>query len=122
MSIARKAKNNKKRQSRSQSRSPVSIDVYPPLSTESSSSIVIKRQVSKDHTRRSSPTTKHRPTSSSTTTTKDSSSHHRHRSPSDHDRHRSDVTLYLLNLRLAYLVTVFSTNHIQYRTFKKDVG
>jgi hypothetical protein len=119
MSIARKAQNNRKHpSSRSQSRSPVSIDVSPSLPIESSSSVIIKRQLSKDHTRRSSPTTKHRPISS----TKDSSSRHRYRSPSNHDLHRSDVTLYLLNLRLTYLVILFSTNHIKYRTFKKDIG
>ena len=114
MSIARKAKNNKKRPSfRSQSRSPVSISIpsSAPLDL-SSSSIVIKRQISKEHTRRhSSPSpsssSKHRP--SNDVRSHHSSTRHQRRSPANHDRHRSDVTLYLLNLRHTSLVIIFST-------------
>jgi hypothetical protein len=125
MSIARKAKNNKKRySSRSQSRSPVAINISPslPIESSSSSSITIKRQISKDQNRRSSPTTKHRPTSSSDLSSRHPQTRHHHRSPSNHDRPRSDVTLYFINNRLTNLVIKLFTNHIQYRTFKKDVG
>ncbi|CAF1344883.1 unnamed protein product [Rotaria magnacalcarata] len=97
MSIATKAKNNKKRcSSRSQSHSPSSITLSTslPLESLSSSSIVIKRQTSKDRNRRSSPQdAKHRPTSPRPPTSTDFSSRHssnrnRHRSPSNHNRHR----------------------------------
>lgn len=120
MSIATKAKNNKKRRSsRSQSHSPLSINISPSLPNESP--LIIRRQISKDHNRRTSPNNKHRPTSTDFTS-HHSSNHHHHRSPSNHDRYRSDVTLYFIFNRLTYLVTIFSSNHIQYRTFKKDVG
>jgi hypothetical protein len=128
IAIATKAKQNKKRYSSgSQSRSPVSL----PASASSSSglpletsSLTIKRQTSKDIPRRSSPTTKYRPSS-------DASSNRRHyhhddcqrqRSPSDFNRHRSDVTLYFIIIRLTTLAIIFSTNLIQYRTFKTGVG
>jgi hypothetical protein len=122
MSIAQKAKNNKKRlSSRSRSHSPISIDLSPSLPIESSSpptsSLIIKRQISKDRNRRPSPINKHRTTSDFSSTR-----YRHHRSPSNHDRHRSDVTLYLLNNRLTNLVIISSTNHIQYRTFKKGIG
>jgi len=120
MSIATKAKKNKKRySSRSQSRSPLSINISSSLPIESSSSIVIKRQISKNHNRRSSSNTKHRPPSPDLSSRHSTNRYH-HRSPSNHDRHRSDVTLYLILIRLTNLVIIFSTN--QYRTFKKDVG
>jgi hypothetical protein len=123
MSIATKAKKNKKRcSSRSQSRSPVSIDMPSSSLPLESSSLIIKRQISKDHNRRSSPTNKHRPTSSSDLSSRHSSNRYHQRSPPNHDRHRSDVTLYLIIIRLTYLAIIFSTNHIQYRTFKKGVG
>jgi hypothetical protein len=122
MSIATKAKKNKKRcSSRSQSRSPLSINMSPSLPLESSS-LIIKRQISKDHIRRSSPNTKHRPTSSVDFPSHHSSTRYHHRSPTNHDRHRSDVTLYLISIRLTNLAIIFSTNHIQYRTFKTGVG
>jgi len=122
MSIATKAKNNKKRNSsRSQSRSPLSINIPSSLPNESSSSLIIKRQISKDDNRRSSPNNKHRPTSSDFSSRHPTNRYH-HRSPSNHDRHRSDVTLYLILIRLTNLVIIFSTNHIQYRTFKAGVG
>ncbi len=114
MSIATKAKKNKKRHSsRSQSRSPLPINMSSSLPLESTT-LIIKRQLSKDHNRRSSPNDKHRPPSSS----HHSSNRYRHRSPSNHDRHRSDVTLYLRIIRLTNLAIIFFTN----RTFKKGVG
>jgi hypothetical protein len=128
MSIARKAQKNIKRySSRSQSRSPLSTNISSSLPNElsasSSSSLVIKRQKSKDHNNRhSSPNTKHRPTSSDVSSHHHSQTRHHHRSPSNHDRHRSDVTLYLIYIRLTNLVIILFNNHIQYRTFKKDVG
>ncbi|UJR26434.1 hypothetical protein I4U23_007765 [Adineta vaga] len=140
MSIALKAKRNKKRHfSRSQSRSPLAVNnpsssSPPPLLEAPSSSsssppppppptLIIKRQISKDHNRRSSSTSKHRPTSSFHMSSRYSSTrydHHpqRRRSPSTNDRHRSDVTLYLLNIRLTNPAIIFFTN----RTFKKGVG
>jgi hypothetical protein len=120
MSIATKAKNNKKRNSsRSQSHSPLSINISSSLPSESS--LIIKRQISKDDNRRSSSNNKHRPTSSDFSSRHPTNRHH-HRSPSNHDRHRSDVTLYLILIRLTNLVIIFSTNHIPYRTFKAGVG
>ncbi|CAF4391107.1 unnamed protein product [Rotaria socialis] len=99
IAIATKAKNNKKRcSSRSQSHSPSSINVSSslPLESLSSSSLVIKRQTSKDRNRRSSSQdTKHRPTSpplpppaSTDFSSRHSSNRYRHRSPSNHDRPR----------------------------------
>lgn len=131
MSIATKAKNNKKRnssRSRSHSHSSSTINISSSLPNEplSSSSLVIKRQISKEPNRRSSPlsTNKHRATSSADLSSRHSSARHRHRSPANHDRHRSDVTLYYFIFnRLTYLVIIYITNHIlQYRTFKKDLG
>ncbi|CAF0719601.1 unnamed protein product [Rotaria sp. Silwood1] len=97
MSIATKAKNNKKRySSRSQSRSPLSINVSSslPMETSSSSSIIIKRQTSKDHNRHLLPNNnnnnnnnKQRPTSSDFSY-RHSSNHHHPRLPSNHMPHR----------------------------------
>ncbi|CAF1085586.1 unnamed protein product [Rotaria sordida] len=92
MSIAMKAKNNKKRQSsRSESRSPLSTNLSSslPLETSSSSSLIIKRQISKDHTRHTLPNNnnKHRPTSSDFSS-RHLAHHNHHRSPSNHIRHR----------------------------------
>ena len=123
MTIARKAKNNRKRpSSRSQSRSPVSIRISStlPIDRSSSSSIIIKRQISKEHPRHSPPSTttssKHR--SNNDVRSHHSSTRHQRRSPANnHDRHRSDVTLYLLNLRSPHLVIIFSTE-----LFQKGVG
>jgi hypothetical protein len=53
---------------------------------------------------------------------KDLNHHSTHRSSSSIDRHRSDVTLYLIIIRLPNLAIIFYTNLIQYRTFKKGVG
>ncbi|CAF3347992.1 unnamed protein product [Rotaria sp. Silwood1] len=131
MSIATKAKNNKKRySSRSQSRSPLSINVSSslPMETSSSSSIIIKRQTSKDHNRHLLPNNnnnnnnnKQRPTSSDFSY-RHSSNHHHPRLPSNHMPHRSDVTLYLIIIRLTNLAIISSTNLIHFRTFKKGVG
>lgn len=121
MFIATKAKKNKKRRSsRSQSHSPLTINLSSAL--ESPSSLIVKRQISKDQNRRSSPTPKHRPTPSVDYSSRHPATRPHHRSPSNHDRHRSDVTPYFLNNRLSNLVLVFSTNHMQYRTLKTDVG
>lgn len=129
MSIAVKAKNNKKRcSSPSQSQSPSSIHLSSSLPLEttpspsSSPSPIIKHQISKDHNRRSSPnSTKHRSTSPGFSP-RQASTRHRHKSPSNHPRHRSDVTLYLIIIRLTTLASIFYTNFDQYRTFKKDLG
>jgi hypothetical protein len=45
-----------------------------------------------------------------------------HRSSNNIDRHRSDVTLYLIINHITNVALFFYTNHIQYRTFKKGVG
>jgi len=80
MSIARKAKLNKKRpSSRSQSHSPVPIDRSSTPTIESSP-LIVKRQISKDHERHSSPNVRHRP----------SSNHNRHRHQRSRSRDRRD--------------------------------
>lgn len=137
MSIALKAKRNKKRySSRSQSRSPVPVNILLPTSTsplpmESPSpspptTLIINRQLSKERSRRSSSASKYRPTSSSRVSSRHSPAryhhhyhhHRRRRSPSANDRHRSDVALYLFHIRLMNMAILFFTN----RTFKKGVG
>ncbi|CAF1117421.1 unnamed protein product [Adineta steineri] len=94
MSIATKAKNNKKRySSRSQSRSPLPTNISSSLPLDSSSSsssttLIIKRQVSKDHNRRSPSKTKHRPLSSSNNSSRRSSNRYQHQPSTNYDRHR----------------------------------
>ncbi|CAF2740251.1 unnamed protein product [Rotaria sp. Silwood2] len=95
MSIATKAKNNKKRcSSRSQSRSPLSTNVSTSLPIETSSSLIIKRQISKDrnhhplsNNNNNNNNNKHRPASSDLSS-RHPPNHYRHRSPSNHIRHR----------------------------------
>ncbi|CAF2355305.1 unnamed protein product [Rotaria sp. Silwood2] len=95
MSIATKAKNNKKRcSSRSQSRSPLSTNVSTLLPIETSSSLIIKRQISKDrnhhplsNNNNNNNNNKHRPASSDLSS-RHPPNHYRHRSPSNHIRHR----------------------------------
>ncbi|CAF2881221.1 unnamed protein product [Rotaria sp. Silwood2] len=94
MSIATKAKNNKKRcSSRSQSRSPLSTNVSTSLPIETSSSLIIKRQISKDRNHHplsnnnNNNNNKHRPASSDLSS-RHPPNHYRHRSPSNHIRHR----------------------------------
>ncbi|CAF3883315.1 unnamed protein product [Rotaria sp. Silwood2] len=95
MSIATKAKNNKKRcSSRSQSRSPLSTNVSTSLPIETSSSLIIKRQISKDrnhhplsNNNNNNNNNKHRPASSDLSS-RHPSNHYHHRSPSNHIRHR----------------------------------
>ena len=54
--------------------------------------------------------------------TKDLNHHSSHRSINSMDRHRSDVTLYLIIIRLTNLAMIFYTILKQYRTFKTGVG
>ncbi|CAF0761482.1 unnamed protein product [Adineta ricciae] len=107
MSIALKAKRNKKRySSRSQSRSPVPVNMLLPTSTSSlpmgspspspSTTLIINRRLSKERSRRSSSASKYRPTSSSHVSSRHSPAryhHHHHRrrrSSSTNDRHRRE--------------------------------
>lgn len=102
--------NKKRLSSHSESHSPVSIDLSPPIPTESSS-VVLKRQITKEQTRHSSPPNhQQRP--------KSPPDRYQPRPSSNHLRHRSDGTLYLFVHRLVAMVCVFSTNQNQYRTLQ----
>ena len=120
IAIALKAKKNRKQYSpRSRSRSPIptsvsSLPLEPPSGT-------FKRQTSKEALHRSPPSTKHR-SSDEPPSSRSRHNYHQPRSPSNLSRHRSDVTLYFIILRLTYLAVAFSTNRIQYRTCKSGVG
>lgn len=112
--IALKAKKNKKTDSY-RSRSPVSAKISG--STRDRSPESAKRQ------HRSPPISKYRSSDDMP------SSRHRHsyphrqsRSPTNSYRHRSDVTLYFIIIRLTHLAIAFSTNRNQYRTCKTGLG
>lgn len=126
LSIAMKAKRNKKRNSSgSQSRSPIAYQTQTSSSSSTPIDPSLKRQTSKDYlSRRSSPPIdsngKTRPLSSSDA--RHRSAHH-HRSPPslESNRHRLDVTLYLIIIRLTYLLLGrLSSNLVQYRTLPTD--